>query len=67
MNSLYVLIVIGITLWLTIVFEALVGLRIVKFKGALHAKVHRWLAYALIVVGAAHGAFAIGTLVLGWF
>jgi hypothetical protein len=67
MNSLYLVVVLGITLWLTIVFEALVGLRIVSFKGALHAKVHRWIAYAIIVGGVVHGALAFGSLVLGWF
>lgn len=67
MNSLYLVIVLGITLWLTIVFEALVGLRIVRFKGALHSKVHRWIAYAIIAAGIVHGAFAFGSLVLGWF
>jgi hypothetical protein len=44
-----------------------VGLRIVKFKGATHARVHRRVAYALIALGAVHGALALGTLVLGWF
>lgn len=67
MNSLYLLIVFGIVLWLTLVFQTLVGLRIVRFRGALHAKVHRGISFALVVGGLAHGAFAIGSLVLGWF
>lgn len=67
MTWLYVVIVAGITLWLTIVFQTLVGLRVVHFKGALHLKVHRWIAYALIAAGLIHGFFALGTLVFGWF
>jgi hypothetical protein len=67
MSMLYVVFVLGITLWLGLVFNALVGLRVVTFKGALHARVHRWVSFALIVGGLALGVLAIGTLVLGWF
>jgi len=67
MTSLYLVIVLGMTLWLATVFEVLVGLRVVRFKGALHAKVHRRLAYAIIVGGIVHGALAFGSLVMGWF
>lgn len=67
MTWLYVVIVAGITLWLTIVFQTLVGLRVVRFKGALHFKIHRWIAYGLIAAGLIHGFFALGTLVFGWF
>lgn len=67
MNWFYVIVALGIVLWLTIVFQTLVGLRIVKFKGATHAKVHRRIAYALIVLGVVHGVLALGTLVFSWF
>jgi len=34
--ELYAIIVFGVLLWLAIVFQALTGLRIVKFKGPIH-------------------------------
>jgi hypothetical protein len=67
MSMLYVVIVLGITLWLTLVFNTLLGLRVVKLKGVLHGRVHRWIAYALILGGLVHGFLALGTLVFGWF
>jgi len=66
-NWFYVTIGLGILLWSTIVFQTLLGLRIIKFKGALHAKVHRWIAFALIAFGLVHGFLAFGTMVFGWF
>jgi hypothetical protein len=67
MNMLYVVIVLGITLWLTIVFNTLLGMRVVSFKGRLHSQVHRYVAFALVAVGIVHGFLALGTLVFGWF
>jgi DMSO/TMAO reductase YedYZ heme-binding membrane subunit len=65
--ELYAIIVFGILLWLAIVFQALTGLRVVRFKGPLHWRVHRTVAYLLIVAGPLHGAFAVGHFVFGWF
>jgi hypothetical protein len=67
MNPVYLLAVIGVFLFLGLVFEVLLGLRKIKFKGALHQKVHRWTAYTLLVLAALHGIYAMGTLVFGWF
>jgi len=39
----------------------------VKFKGALHWRVHRVVAYLLIVAGPIHGLFALGHFAFGWF
>jgi hypothetical protein len=67
MDLLYVIIVAGIVLWLLLVFETLLGMRVVKLKGALHGRVHRIVAYVLVFGGLFHGAFAVGHLVLGLF
>jgi hypothetical protein len=67
MNLLYVIVVAGIVLWLALVFEALLGLRVIKLKGVLHGRVHRILAYAIIAGGLIHGAVAVGHLALGLF
>jgi hypothetical protein len=64
---LYMIIGFGIVLWLAIVFQALTGLRIVKFKGPLHWRVHRVIAFLLIVAGPIHGLAAVGHFVFGWF
>ena len=66
-SMVYVVIVLGIVLWLLLVFNVLVGLRVVVFKGALHAKVHRWIAYVLVLGGLTHAMLTVGTLVFGWF
>lgn len=64
---LYVVIVLGIALWLTLVFQTLVLLQVVRFEGPTHSRVQRWLSFALIAVGAVHAFLAVGTLLLGWF
>jgi hypothetical protein len=67
MNPIYILAVVGIVLFLGLVFEVLVGLRKIRFKGLLHQKVHKWTGYALLAVAAGHGIYAMGTLVFRWF
>jgi hypothetical protein len=67
MDLLYVIIVAGIGLWLLLVFETLLGMRVVKLKGALHHRVHRIIAYTLVFGGLLHGFAAVGHLVLGLF
>ncbi|MDO8964117.1 MAG: hypothetical protein Q7W30_06435 [Coriobacteriia bacterium] len=67
MNPLYIIAAGGMTLFLVLLFQVLVGKRIIKFKGPLHMKVHTWTAYALLVMALGHGFFAAGKLVFGWF
>lgn len=52
----------GVTIFLLIVFQILVGKRKIKFKGPLHMKVHRWSAYAMVVVAALHAIAALALL-----
>lgn len=51
----YVLVVGGANLLLLLVLQVLVGKRKIKFKGATHMKVHRWLAYATVAFAVVHG------------
>jgi hypothetical protein len=67
MNPIYIIAAGGSFLLLLLVFQVLVGLRKIKFKGALHMKIHTWTAYAMIAFALFHGTFALGTLVFGWF
>jgi hypothetical protein len=55
----------GVVLLLAIVFEALLGLRVIKLKGATHRRVHRILAFVIIGVGLLHGGAAIAGFVFG--
>jgi hypothetical protein len=67
MDLLYVIVVAGIFLWLLLLFETLLGLRVIKFQGRLHARIHRIVAYTLVFGGLIHGVAAVGHLVLGIF
>ncbi len=67
MDLLWLIIIAGIVMFLALVFEALIGLRIVKFKGPLHWRVHRILAFLIIASAAVHGFAAYGHLIAGWF
>jgi len=66
-QPLYLVVVLGIVGFLLLVFEVLVGLRVVNFKGSLHTKVHRTIAFALVAWVLVHGVYALGTIVFGWF
>lgn len=57
----------GTTLLILLVFQVLVGLRKIKFKGATHLRVHRTTAYVMLAAAAFHATFALGKLVFGWF
>ena len=48
-------------------FDALVGARVIKFKGRTHMKVHRTLGWTFIALGALHGLLALGFFVFGVF
>jgi hypothetical protein len=64
---LLTIIVLGIVLWLLLVFETLLGARVVKLKGAAHQRVHRAVAFVLIAGWLVCGALLFGHLVLAWF
>ena len=49
----------GSAVFLLVVFQMLVGLRIIKFKGRTHMKVHKWGAWVMAVAGAFHGLLAL--------
>jgi DMSO/TMAO reductase YedYZ heme-binding membrane subunit len=67
MGLLYAILAGGIVLFLCLVFQALLGLRIVKIKGPNHWKVHRYLAFTIIGLAAIHGFIAAGHIVFAWF
>jgi hypothetical protein len=48
----------GLALALLVLFEFLVGKRIIKFKGKLHQQVHRAAAWALVILAPVHGLYA---------
>jgi len=50
---------------LIVVFQMLVGLRVIHFKGRTHMKVHKWGAWALVAFATVHGSLALVYL-LGW-
>jgi len=52
----------GLSLFALLVFQILVGLRKIKFKGRLHTKVHKWTAYAMLAVAIFHGLAALAYL-----
>ena len=66
MNPIYPIIASGATLLLLLAFQVLLGLRKIKFKGRLHAQVHKWVGIGMLALAVLHGGFAAGTL-LGWF
>ncbi len=44
----------GVLLALILAFQVLQGKRIIKFKGPLHSKVHRRMAWVLVAFAAVH-------------
>ena len=49
----------GFFVFALFVFEMLVGLRVIRFKGRTHMKVHKRFAFALIAVAGFHGVLAL--------
>lgn len=49
----------GVTLLVLLVLQVLIGLRKIRFKPKVHLKIHRWIAYAMLVVVAFHAPMAI--------
>lgn len=58
----YMLLVGGVSLFSLLTFQVLVGLRKIKFKGALHMKVHKWTAYAMLAFAVFHVTAALAYL-----
>ncbi len=57
----YMLLVGGASLFALLGFQVLVGLRKIKFKGALHMKVHKWTAFAMLAFAVFHATAALRT------
>ncbi len=55
----------GMVVFALVVFQMLVGMRVIKFKGRTHMKVHKWGAWAMAVLAAGHGFLAL-VLYNGW-
>ena len=53
------LVVLGVLAFGGLVFQILLGKRVIRFKGRTHQKVHRWVAYAITAVAAIHGLLAL--------
>jgi hypothetical protein len=53
----------GITLFTLLALQLLIGYRKIKFRGPLHSKVHKYLAWAMLAAAVVHG-FA-GLMFLG--
>jgi heme A synthase len=49
--------VFGFLIWLLIIFQALLGLRVVKI-GKRQRPVHRWIGLAIVVLAPMHGLAA---------
>lgn len=52
----------GLTLLTLLVFQVLVGARVIKFKPTVHFKVHKWTAYAMLVIALGHATSAFAFL-----
>jgi len=65
--SLYVILALGIVGLGLLVFQALTGLHVIRFRGAVHFKIHRWTGLTLLGVGLVHATIAVGFLFFGWF
>lgn len=58
----WMLVVGGTAIFLLLVFQVLVGLRKIAFKGKLHMKVHKLGAYALAALAVFHAIAALAFL-----
>jgi hypothetical protein len=55
----------GLALFMLVALTMLVGLRIIRFKGRRHLRVHKGLAWTTLAVGTLHGLLAL-TFFYGW-
>jgi cytochrome b561 len=58
----YMLVLGGSALFLLLVFQVLEGTRKIKFKGALHLKVHKVVAYSILAFVIVHATVAVAYL-----
>jgi hypothetical protein len=58
----FMLVVGGGALFLMMVFQILQGMRKIKFKGVLHLKVHKWVAFAILAGSVFHMVAALAYL-----
>ena len=49
----------GMVIGVLLVFELLVGLRKIKFKGRTHLKVHKFVAWCIFALAVLHAALAL--------
>lgn len=49
----------GIVLFVLLSTQMLVGMRVIRFKGRTHQRVHRLLAWTIWSIGLVHGALGI--------
>ena len=49
----------GVVIGVLLVFELLVGLRKIKFKGKTHLKVHKFVAWAILALAVLHATLAV--------
>jgi hypothetical protein len=52
----------GTLVFIALVLQVLLGSRVIKLKGRLHWRVHRYLGYALVALGAGHAIAALALL-----
>lgn len=52
----------GATLFALLAFQVLTGLRKIKFKGALHMKIHKLTAYAMLAFAVFHATAGLAVL-----
>ncbi len=55
----------GIALLALVVFQMLVGTRVIRFKGRTHMRVHKWGAWVLTAFALVHASLAM-VYVMGW-
>jgi len=53
------LVVLGVLALAGLVFQILLGKRVIRFKGRTHMMVHRRVAYAITGIAAIHGFLAL--------
>ena len=58
----YMLLIGGGALFTLLGFQVLLGLRKIKFKGPLHLKIHKWIAYAMFALAVFHATAALAYL-----
>lgn len=52
----------GTFVLLVLIIQVLIGARVIKLKGRLHLRVHRYLGYALVVLGVGHAIIGLALL-----